>query len=245
MLSTKVYTFIVIMYSHLREVNRNCHLRGTTPNMIDIREEIQQKMVLESKKSHHIFNNDSMTFKQLKDVFTDVFDTSIVKVSRRVPMAALYLTCKDGDFYVASCGTPEKLLDVKSVKSAIKLDECDKGVVEATLVDVVGVMKDIDPVLLNRYFANGKNMAKLSLVCPPKDCSSMYGGKCFVTLDGIDCFDGDCKCIGQDQDAGMALVQALKADGRMASEMNALTAEQLAALKKCRDEKKVLDVAVA
>ena len=69
--------------------------------MIDITDEIQEKMINESKKSHHIFNNDNLTFKQLKDIFTDVFDSYIVKVSKEVPMSSVYVTNKDGDFYIA------------------------------------------------------------------------------------------------------------------------------------------------
>ena len=57
--------------------------------------------MLESKKKHHIFNNDNLTFKQLKDIFADVFDSYVVKVSKKVPMTSIYVTNKDGKFYVA------------------------------------------------------------------------------------------------------------------------------------------------
>lgn len=63
-------------------------------------------MVLESKKPKHLFNNDSLTFKDLKDVFSDVFGTQVVKVSRRVPIVSLYLTNQDGNFFVSAVDKP-------------------------------------------------------------------------------------------------------------------------------------------
>lgn len=212
--------------------------------MIDLAKEIDNKMLSESRKPKHIFNNDTMTFKDLKDLFTNVFNSNIVSVSRRVPMTAMYVTHKDGEFYVASCDTPQKLLKVNAVKNGMKLDESDAKPVESTLSTVLEALGTIDPVLLNRYFANGKNMLKCSLVCPPKDCSSLYGDKCFIQLDGVDCFDGDCKCIGQDQKTGAELCKILKGIGSLDSQLASMNAEQLAALRKCKAEKKVLAAAL-
>lgn len=213
--------------------------------MIDIAEAIQQKMMNESKKAHRIFNNDSLTFKQLKDIFTDVFDSYIVKVSRNVPVASMYVTNKDGEFYIASVDKPTKLLKVDAIKNATKLNECSCESANATMNDVIDTLQSIDPMLLNRYFANGKNMLKCSLVCPPENCSDLYGDRCFIQFDGVDCFDGDCKCIGQDKKASFQLFKILKANEKLANEFGALTAEQLNALKHCRSEKNVLENIIA
>ena len=197
-------------------------------------------MLVESKKSQHIFNNDSLTFKQLKDIFNDVFGSYIVQVSRKVPMASAYVTNKDGDFYIAAVDKPAKLLKVDALKNIAKLDECDCAPANATMDDVITVLKQIDPILLNRYFANGKNMLKCQLVCPPNGCGDLYGDKCFVQFDGVDCFDGDAKCIGQDQKTSFELFKILKANECLANELGSMSAEQLNALSKCKSEKKVL-----
>ena len=213
--------------------------------MIDILDELDQKMLAESKKSRrHIFNDDTMTFKQLKELFNDVFSTSIVKVSRHVPTVSMYVTNKDGEFYIASTSTPQKLLKTNAVKQALHLDECECSAVDSTLNDVIDVMKTIDSMLVNRYFANGKNMLKCTLVCPPNGCGDYYGDKCFIQFDGIDCFDKNCKSIGQDQKSSFELFKILKSNDNLTNELGAMSAEQLSALRKCRTEKNVLQNAI-
>lgn len=70
--------------------------------MIDIAHEISNALIVESKKSKRIFNDDSLTFKQLKDIFTNAFNTNIVSVSRKVPMTSLYITNHDGEFFISA-----------------------------------------------------------------------------------------------------------------------------------------------
>lgn len=137
-------------------------------------------MLNESKKPKHIFNNDSLTFKQLKELFTNAFDTNIVSISRKVPVSAVYITNKDGEFYIASVNSPSKLLKVDSIKNIAKIDESASKSANATIGSVVESLSNIDPVLLNRYFANGKNLLKCSLICPPDGCGDYYGDKCFI-----------------------------------------------------------------
>lgn len=198
-------------------------------------------MLSESRKAKHIFNNDGLTFKQLKDLFTDVFDSYIVKVSRKVPVEAVYVTNKDGEFYVASVDKPSKLLKVDAVKNAVNLAECECKPVSSTLDDVICTLKTIDPVLLNRYFANGKNMLKCTLVCPPEGCGGYYGDKCFVSFGDVDCFDNKCKCIGQDKKSGFELLKILGSNDKLSTEFADLDAEKLNALSRCRSERKTLD----
>ena len=207
--------------------------------MIDIKEELS-KVLCESKKQKHLFNDDTLTFKQLKDVFTNVFDSNIVKVSRRVPMTSLYVTNHDGEFFISSTKNPTKLLKVDSVKKLAKLDECDAKPVDSTIDDVVESLKAIDPVLLNRYFANGNNKLKISLVCPPQGCGDLYGDKCFIQFDGIDCFDSDGNQIGHDDKSGVELLKTLKLNDSLRNGFKTIDAEQLNSLKKCRNEKNVL-----
>lgn len=208
--------------------------------MVDIQKEIQQKMLNESKKPKHIFNNDSLTFKQLKELFTNAFDTNIVSISRKVPVSSVYVTNKDGEFYIASVNSPSKLLRVDSLKKVAKIDESASKSANATIGSVVESLSNIDPVLLNRYFANGKNLLKCSLICPPDGCGDYYGDKCFIQFDGIDCYDGDDKKVGQDQETSAELMKALKNDQNLSNEFSQVSAEQLNALKRCRSEKNIL-----
>ena len=192
-----------------------------------------------------MLNNSNLTFKELKDVFNAVFGSYIVQVSKEVPMASAYVTCKDGDFYVASAGKPNELLKVTALKKAAKLDECDYEAAESTVNDIISVLQTIDPVLMNRYFANGKNLLKVSLVCPPNGCSDNYGKKCFLVFDGIDCLGENDEVAGRDEKAGLELFKILKANGKLGLVPVGLEASKLDALKRCHSEKKVLSSLVA
>lgn len=129
---------------------------------------------------------------------------------------------------------------MKSASKAVKLDECDCKPVDTTVAAVADALQKIDPVLLNRCFANGSNKLKLRLVCPPAGCSDLYGGKCFLQVDGIDCFDSDGKSIGQDKESSFELFKALKSNGCECAQDCTLDAEKLSALNRCRSEKRVL-----
>lgn len=160
-----------------------------------------------------------MTFKQLKDIFTDVFDSYVVKVSRKVPMTSLYMTNKDGKFYVASVDRPQKLLGVTALKDIKSLNECECSAIAPALSNIIDVLSTLDGKLINRYFANGKNMMKCTLVCPPSECD----GKCFVTFDGVDCFDNKCKCLGDDKKTGFELFKILKPNDVLSNEKSSLS----------------------
>lgn len=78
--------------------------------MVDIRNEIDKIVLVESfsSKKPHIFNDDKTTFKQLKDLFTSIFDSRVIKFSRKVPKLDAYLTVKDGNWFVSSYLRPEQ-----------------------------------------------------------------------------------------------------------------------------------------
>lgn len=209
--------------------------------MVDIGKELDKKLLGESfsSKKPHIFNDDKTTFKQLKDLFTEVFDTRMVKFSKKVPKIDAYLTVKDGDWYVSSYFRPEQEYPIGN---AMKLRECDNDSIDSvqkTLGSIVDVLETIDPVLLNRFFANGNNKLRVSLVCPPAGCSKMYNDKCFTEYGGIDCFNGKEK-VGDDKKSSFALYKILKASPTLKEEFGEITPEQLNAIKCCQDERTVL-----
>ena len=92
--------------------------------MIDIRREIDKNVIGESfsSKKPHIFGNGKTTFKQLKELFTEIFDSRIIKFSKRVPKIDAYLTVKDGNWFVSSYLRPEQQYPIGN---ASRLNECD------------------------------------------------------------------------------------------------------------------------
>ena len=192
--------------------------------MVDISKEIDKKIMNESfsSKKPHLFNNDKTTFKQLKDLFTEVFDTRMLKFSKKVPTVDVYLTAKDGDWYVSSYLRPKQ---VYPIGNAMKLREADGecgDAVQKSLQNIVQCLKTIDPVLLNRFFANGNNRMHIKLVCPPDGCSDAYNDVCFASYGGLDCFSKD-KKIGDDKKSGFELFKILKASPALASELSEIT----------------------
>ena len=78
--------------------------------MVDISKELDRKILKESfsSKKSHIFNDDKTTFKQLKELFTDIFDSRVIKFTKKVPKVDAYLTVKDGNWFVSSYLRPEQ-----------------------------------------------------------------------------------------------------------------------------------------
>lgn len=209
--------------------------------MIDIRKEIDSKIVNESfsAKKPHIFNDDKTTFKQLKQLFTDVFDTRMITFSKKVPKIDAYLTVKDGSWFVSSYLRPAQQFPIGN---AAKLHECETDAADAvqgTLESIADQLSNIDQMLLNRFFANGNNRLHLTLVCPPDGCSKLYGNKCFTQFDGIDCFNGK-KNAGHDEKSSFELYKVLKSCPNLQNAFGEITPEQLNAIKLCYDERTTL-----
>lgn len=98
----------------------------------------------------------------------------------------------------------------------------------STLDNVVNALKGLDQKMLNRCFANGKNRLKINIICPPAGNEKLYGDRCFVDFDGIDCFDDDGKNVGCDEKSSVELYNALKNDDTLSSaELSELPVEKL------------------
>lgn len=92
--------------------------------MIDIADEISSRLVVESnRRKKYIFKDSSLTFKQLKQIFNDIFGTKIVSFSRKIPMKTLFVTNKDGEYVISSAGDPSSTLFVKDAKKILETEE--------------------------------------------------------------------------------------------------------------------------
>lgn len=207
--------------------------------MTHINSKISQELFLESKslKQIHMFNNGKTTFRQIRNVLNDVFSTNTLAFSKTVPFVQLYITSKDGKFFTSTVKNVGKLIPIEKM-STLSEKESNESINE-TAKDIVEALSVIDPVLINRYFANGKNCMKCSLICPPKT-DNAYQKKCFIKFDGIDCFDNKCKLIGQDQKAAFELYKILKSAPQLNDEFQEISIDQLRSLKNYCSEKTIL-----
>lgn len=169
-----------------------------------------------------------------------MFNEYIVSVSRKVPAVSFYMTNKDGNYFVSSVDRPHKMLKVDAFPKAMNLSECSCKPMKCTLDGIVNALSSIDNVLLNRFFANGKNMAKFSAICPPDGCEDSYGCRCFLVVDGIDCFDDNGEVSGHDKRSSIELCKILQSNDQLKHEFCALQPSQANSLKRCKSEKNVL-----
>ena len=199
----------------------------------------KKTQLTESKKSQHIFENGEITFGNIRDVLTKAFCGDIL-MSSKVPGMSLLVTYKDGDFGIAT--------DLKKLSkpcSCLKLNCCDevaeiKEAFKNSVNDLIDALQELDPVLLNKYFANGQNFLDCQFIYPPADRCSDYCNKCFMTLNKIKCYDKNFKEIGEDTESAEKLFNTLRNHGALCHEMTEIALPKIAALKGCANSKVVL-----
>lgn len=161
-------------------------------------------------------------------------------MSKKVPMIDLYLTQQDGGWFVSSYVRPSKWIPIRRANSLNEVESDQKNVIQDTLNDLAEACEDMDEVFLNKCFANGKNKARIGLVCPPAGCDNLYGNRCFLVFKGIDCFNDKGKCIGSDEDLGVDFLNQINQSDSLQQELVQLPVEKLSCMKRCKDESKVL-----
>lgn len=209
--------------------------------MIDIKNTIEQYFLQESiNKKHYIFNNDNITFKDLKNIFKDIFGMNSIKFSKRVPKLHLYLTKSDGKTYVSSYLRPQNKYLIED-SSKLKEDENQPtALTSETLNDIEKVLSKVDEEDLNKFFQNGNQRLNFTIVYPPASYADLYGNKCFIQFHSLDKFENDDK-IGEDKDVAFELFKMLKTNPNLKQEFIEITPEQLSCMKNCKCSLNVLN----
>jgi hypothetical protein len=172
-----------------------------------------------------MFNNDKITFRQLRNIFNDILSSGAVTFTKKVPFIQFYITSKDGDFFASSVKKVGKFVPITKISTLSEVEDTSKNCVLETIKSIVQALDSIDPVLRNRYFADGKNCMKCSLICPPDGLDDHYRKRCFVKFDGVDCFDKKFKLIGQDKKTSFELYKILKSSPLLAYEFGELSVD--------------------
>ena len=213
--------------------------------MIDIKQKIKQALFSEStKKQLHMFNNGKTTFRQLRNVFNDVLSNGAVTFSKKVPFVQIYITSKDGNFFASTVKKVGKFVPISKTNALSEVDKSSGNCVLETAKNIASALSSIDPILLNRYFADGKNCMKCSLICPPEGLDDQYKKRCFVKYDGVDCFDKKFNVIGQDKKTSFELYKILKSSPLLDYEFTEISPEQLRIMRNYTEEKNILNAAL-
>jgi len=120
-------------------------------------------------------------------------------MTEKVNGIPVMITYKDGEF--CGCCDPREVSKPVAFKKLCNCckdlrDQDSKTAFSNSLDDLSAALSSLDPVCLNKYFANGQNFMKCKLVCPLEGRLHDYNGKCFLVLDGLGCYDADFKEVG-------------------------------------------------
>ena len=125
--------------------------------MLDLKEIYEEAKVIAESKSKRLYENGKLTFAELRDIINGVFSDGGTVLQKKVPGINLLITYKDGEFCIS---TDLKALEKPCSFSKFNDKCCEAGKdVKAAFMnsikDLIEALNALDPVLLNKYFANG------------------------------------------------------------------------------------------
>lgn len=180
----------------------------------------------------HIFENGDLTFADIRDILQKVFSGDMT-LEEKIDGINLLVTYRDGRFCAAR--------NQKTLKEPMDYDRLTakycgspKEVQDAfmnSLKDLSVALSELDPVELNRYFANGRNFLNCEIVYPPCQNVMDYGNKCFIVLHGIKCYNDKYREVGEDKASAEELFAKLKENGALAQEMFEITKPNILRIK--------------
>ena len=195
--------------------------------MIDIGRVFEDRALNESGcagRIRHLFDSGDLTFADMRDIFTKVFSGDIELVEK-IDGINLFVTYKGGDFRIAR---DRKSLADPMDYARVDAKYCDapkevRDAFEASLRDLAAALPALDPVALNRYFANGQNFLNCEIVYPPCRNVLDYGNRCVIVLHGIRCYNDRFVEIGEDRRQAEELFAAIRDGGRLRQETFEIT----------------------
>lgn len=209
--------------------------------MIDIKNAIDDAILVESCSAKHVFESPDLTFADIRDVLTKVFSGE-VSVEEQLDGLGLMITYKDGKFMVAkddrSLKDPDDYDHVNA--SYAESPEEVRAAFENSMKDLSTALSELDDVQLNRFFANGRNFLSCRIVYPP--CANImdYGNRCFIALDAVKCYNDKFKEVGSDEDSAKELFTILRNNGALRQETFEITRPAVLKLKNLVTAKEAL-----
>ena len=212
--------------------------------MIDIAKELDDRMLCEGGAYghiNHIYEDPNLTFADIRDILTKVFSGEI-ELQEKIDGVNLMVTYKDGKFRVArSAKTLRDPMDYDRLTAKY----CDapaevRDAFQNSLKDLAAALSKLSDVELNRFFANGCNFLNCEVVYPP--CANVmdYGNRCFITLNGLKCYNDKFKEVGDDEEGAKELFKELRDSGALQQETFEITEPNILRLKNTVDSKEAL-----
>lgn len=211
--------------------------------MLDLKEIYEEAKVIAESKSKRLYENGKLTFAELRDIINGVFSDGGTVLQKKVPGINLLITYKNGEFCIST--------DLKALEKPCSFSKFNDKCCEAgkdvkvsfmnSIKDLIEALNALDPVLLNKYFANGQNFMDCQIVYPPEECCGNYGNKCFISFNKLKCYDKNFKEVGEDSESALELFDALKQNSALCQEVSEISAPNIEKLRGCKSGKKILD----
>lgn len=157
----------------------------------------------------HLFEDPDLTFKDLKNIFTQLFKGKIT-VSEKTDGQNLTVTYKDGQLKAAR--------NKATLKEPMTIDELTKkfegrGDIQTAFVNS---MKDLQTALMQltetekiNFFKGGQAFMSFEIIYPPTKNVIDYGNRCLIQLHGINIYDDKWNKISEDKEAADKLFAIL------------------------------------
>ena len=190
----------------------------------------------------HLYQDGKLTFGEMKQIFNDVFQGKVVLLEK-IDGQNLMVTYKDGGFRFAR--NKSTLRDPMDISRLERYFDGNPKVREAYVTSANNLVKALNTIQgqdLARVFRNGQNYANIEIVYPPVKNVLDYGNRCFLQINGVDCFDGKFNRIKSDEEASKWLYETLKSHDALKQEMFEITEPNILRMKNSVNAKKALDI---
>ena len=188
----------------------------------------------------NLYEDGKLTFGEMKQIFNDVFQGKVV-LREKLDGQNLMVTYKDGGFKFAR--NKATLRDPMDMSRLERYFDGNPKVREAYVNSANNLVKALNTIQgqdLARVFRNGQNFANIEIVYPPVKNILDYGNRCFLQINGVDCFDGKFNRIRNDEEASKWLYETLKENEALQQEMFEIKEPNILRMKNSVNAKKAL-----
>ena len=210
--------------------------------MINLKEVFENTMICEGMNNpKHIFDDGELTFADIRDILTRIFSGGLT-ITEQLDGLDMLITYKNGKFCAARDSDDVKK-PVPLEKITTKYCDADPAIQNAfmnSLKDLSIALSELDPVQLNKFFANGQNFMHCKVIYPPCQNIMDYGNKCFLCLDKLICFNDKYKEVGEDTEQAKTLFDVLDNNGVLQQNTFEIKKPNILKIKNLQSSKKVL-----
>ena len=158
----------------------------------------------------HLFEDPDLTFKQLKDIFTKLFQGKI-GIQEKSDGQALAVTYKDGE--VKAARNKATLKEPMSIEQLSQKFDGRGEIKEAfvkSMKDISKAIKSLSDEEKKLIFNDGHNYMAFEIIYPPTKNVIDYGNKCLIQLHGVNIYDEKWNKVSEDKKLAEKLYELLK-----------------------------------